>query len=116
MAQIYHLAPAARWQAWPSDRPYLPAEYEQDGFIHCTAGDALMLRVANHFYRQVVGAFVILVIDTELLTAELRWEQPSDTLAPLFPHIYGPINHAAIMTVRAIRRGDDGTFEEIIAG
>src|SRR4051812_15917986 len=23
MQQIYHLAPAARWQAWPSDQPYL---------------------------------------------------------------------------------------------
>lgn len=109
---IYHLAPAERWQRWPAGQPYLPAEFESDGFVHCTAGDALMLQVANRFYRGVPGAFVLLVIDPARLTAPLRWEPPvpPSDLAPLFPHIYGPIDAAAIVVVRAAQRAADGTF------
>ena len=110
MDPIYHLAPAARWDAWPTVQPYLPAEYEADGFIHCSAGDAVMLAVANRFYRTTPGEFVLLVIDPAQLTAPLKWEPSSDDLAPLFPHIYGPINRAAVHEVRAVQRADDGEF------
>lgn len=110
MKLIYHLAPAARWSAWPADTPYLPAEYEADGFIHCTAGDDLMLQVANHFYRDTAGDFVLLVIDPERLSAPLRWEESTDTLAPLFPHIYGAINREAIMEVKPVQRSAGGEF------
>ena len=48
MNQIYHLAPAARWREWPSGEPYLPAEYADDGFVHCTAGGELMVQAAVH--------------------------------------------------------------------
>jgi uncharacterized protein (DUF952 family) len=110
MPQIYHLAPAQRWAEWPDTKPYLPAEYDADGFIHCTKGDALMLRVANHHYRATAGAFVLVVLDTDLLTSDLRWEAPKDNLALLFPHIYGPINHEAVVEVRAVLRAADGIF------
>jgi uncharacterized protein (DUF952 family) len=107
---IYHLAPAARWRAWPDDQPYLPAEYEADGFIHCTAGAALMIAVANRFYRTTAGEYVLLVIDPARLTAPLKWERSGDELAALFPHIYGPIDHTAVQEVRAVRRAADGEF------
>jgi uncharacterized protein (DUF952 family) len=107
---IFHLAPAERWRSWPHDHPYLPAEYDADGFVHRTAGAELMLRVANRFYREVPGDFVVLAIDPERLAAPLRWEQPADDLAPLFPHIYGPIDHAAVVGVFDVRRDADGTF------
>jgi uncharacterized protein (DUF952 family) len=111
MNAIYHLAPAARWSNWPDDAPYLPAEYEADGFIHCTAGDELMLQVANTFYRAAPGDFVLLVIDTARLTSPLKWEEPvGEALATLFPHIYGPINPEAIVEVRAVQRAADGVF------
>jgi uncharacterized protein (DUF952 family) len=110
MTIIYHLAPAARWHGWPAGAAYLPAEYDADGFVHCTAGDELMLAVANTFYRGVPGDFVLLAIDVDQLSAPLKWEQSSDTLAPLFPHIYGPIDRSAVVEARAVRRATDGTF------
>jgi uncharacterized protein (DUF952 family) len=112
MAPIYHLAPAARWAAWPQHVPYLPAEYDADGFVHCTAGAELMIAIANRFYRSAPGAFVVLEIAPERLTAPLRWEAPADEdpLAPIFPHIYGPIAHAAVVSAHRLRRDDDGTF------
>ena len=115
MAQIYHMALASRWNTWPANTPYLPEAYADDGFIHCTAGDALMIQVANRFYRSVPGTFLALVVETGLLTSRLEWEAPSpgDTLAPLFPHIYGPINLAAIVDVKTMTRASDGTFTAI---
>jgi uncharacterized protein (DUF952 family) len=110
MDVIYHLAPAARWRGWPADAPYLPTEYDVDGFVHCTAGDELMLKIANAVYHGAPGDFVLLAIDPQRLTAPLRWERSTDELAALFPHIYGPIDRAAIVEVRAVRRGADGTF------
>jgi uncharacterized protein (DUF952 family) len=110
MTTIYHLAPAARWRDWPANTPYLPAEYDADGFIHCTAGDALMLEVANTFYRDAPGDFVLLLIDTERLTSPLKWERSTDGLASVFPHIYGPIDLTAVVEVRPARRGANGEF------
>jgi uncharacterized protein (DUF952 family) len=112
MALIYHLAPADRWRAWPAGTPYVPAEYDADGFVHCTAGDDLMLQVANRFYRHVPGEWLLLVIDPARLTVPLRWERPApdDDLAPLFPHIYGPIHPEAVVEVRPVQRSADGTF------
>ncbi len=109
---IYHLVPAAEWAALPPHAAYLPAAFAQDGFIHATAGVPLLLRVANTFYRGVAGAFVVLEIDPALLTSALRWEppQPGDTLAPLFPHIYGPLNREAVVGVHEVSRAEDGTF------
>jgi len=110
MTTIYHLAPAARWREWPANTPYLPAEYDTEGFIHCSAGDELMLQVANRYYRAAPGDFVLLLIDPSRLTSELRWEQPGDDLAPQFPHVYGPIDHGAIVAVRQMRRAESGEF------
>ena len=110
MERIYHLAPAARWRDWPIDQAYVPAEYDADGFVHCTAGDALMIAVANRYYRATPGEFVLLAIDPAQLTAPLKWEDSGDDLAPLFPHVYGPIDRAAVVEVRTAQRAEDGEF------
>ncbi len=110
MPTIYHLVAHDRWREWPADADYLPAEYAHDGFIHCTQGDELMLQVANRFYRNTPGEFLLLVLDTGRLTAPLKWERPADELAPLFPHIYGPINRDAIIGEREMVRDTSGNF------
>ena len=117
MSLIYHLAAAERWREWPAEKAYLPAEYAADGFVHCTAGAELMLQVANRFYQGAPGEFVLLAIDPELLSAPLKWEPPIDpaggggtALAAFFPHIYGPIDRAAVVEVRALQRSAGGEF------
>lgn len=112
MSLIYHLAPATRWSTWPENELYFPAAYGEEGFIHCTLGDELMLKIANRFYRNVEGDFVLLVLDplkVEEYGSPIKWEEATD-MKEIFPHIYGGIDRRAVVEVRKFQRTDDGTF------
>lgn len=104
---IYHLAPADYYHRLPEDQPYLPREYERDGFIHCTKGEERMLLVADTVYRRVPGEFVLLVMDERKVTAPVKYENSGGIL---FPHLYGPLNRDAIVRVVTLGRREDGTF------
>lgn len=43
----------------------------QDGFVHLTADPQLLIGVANHFYKGVKDAFLLLCLDASKLTAEV---------------------------------------------
>jgi uncharacterized protein (DUF952 family) len=116
---ILHLVSQADWRAAPADRPYLPKDFARDGFIHCTQGDELMLQVANRFYKDTPGDFLVLEIDETKVKAEVKWEAPVDSSATipqsmsaptLFPHIYGPLNRDAIVGIHHVMRAADGAF------
>src|SRR5688572_9293316 len=94
---IYHLVPAEYFYSLPPDQPYLPRQFADDGFIHCTAPAELVPLVANKFLREIPGDFLALTIDPERVRAPVKWEpgsappgysQPEGTEATLFPHIY----------------------------
>lgn len=104
---IYHLLPAARWQAQPPGQPYAPPSLAAEGFIHCTAEPERLLAVANAFYRNDPGAHVVLCIRTDAIEAEVRWELVE---GDRFPHIYGPLNLDAVVEVLPFPRAGDGTF------
>ncbi len=115
--RLHHLAPAADYKSAPADAPYRPASLAAQGFIHCTVEPAVLLEVANRFYRGQAGDFVVLDLDSRRLTAEVRFEAPVPPAAPgsplagvLFPHVYGPINREAIVSVRPAQRAEDGRF------
>jgi len=118
MSRILHLVQAEHFNSIPADRPYLPIDYERDGFVHCTQGAGLLLRVANAFYKDVPGEFVVLVIDEDRLAAPVKHEPPIPVSGGepipfngvLFPHIYGPINRDAIVDVVGVRRDAQGVF------
>jgi uncharacterized protein (DUF952 family) len=54
---------------------------------------------------------LVLTIDLDRLTA--AWRADGDER---YPHVYGPIDRAAIIDVRAIARTADGTFLPIDGG
>jgi len=101
---IYHLTHADYWHNLDPAAPYLPADFEDDGFIHCTRGLDLLLQVANTFYRDAPGEFLLLVIDEIRVLAEVKYEN-------CFPHIYGPLNREAIVAIHTMPRHADGRFE-----
>ena len=104
MSIIYHLTPADYWRSLDPAAPYLPAAFENDGFIHCTRGLDLLLQVANTFYRDAGGEFLLLAIEETRVSAEIKYEGG-------FPHVYGPLNRDAIVGVHSMVRHADGRFE-----
>lgn len=117
MSLIYHMAAGADWRAAQAGGSYVAASLEAEGFLHCSTA-AQVVPVSNAFLKGQSG-LVLLCIDPEKLTSELKWEapahpnpgaadKPSDE--QLFPHIYGPLNTDAVVAAVAFEPGADGTF------
>lgn len=108
---IYHIAQAGDWERARREGQYTVSTrgvtLAEQGFIHAsTAGQ--VAPVANMFYRGVPD-LVLLVIDTDRVAAEIRYEAVPGADAP-FPHIYGPLNLDAVIETRDFRAGPDGEF------
>lgn len=114
MAVVLHLMSLAGYRDTHGD--IAPASLATEGFVHCTADAETLLAVANRFYRDAEGDHVALEIDTDRLTAPVRYEAASPAPPPgvadtvRFPHVYGPIDRAAVVGLRYARRRVDGEF------
>jgi uncharacterized protein (DUF952 family) len=122
---IYHLTPGSDYHGQSDDTTYQPASLAEEGFIHCTAGAAILLEVANAFFAGLTGELLALEIDPSRLAAPLKFEPPMPpagsfdssmvTFNPdpetLFPHIYGPLNRQAIKRIFALRRDPAGQWQ-----
>lgn len=113
---ILHLIDRTTWESVRGHREHAPASLAIEGFVHCTDDLDTLLVVANSFYRDA-GDLLALEIDEGALTSEVRWEAPAHPDGrppaagePLFPHVYGPLEIAAVRTVRALLRDDEGGF------
>ncbi len=104
---IYHMAPLTAWQAQLDQPVYEAASLAQEGFIHCTAEPEKLEQVANRFYRESLGSFIIACIAVERLDVELRWEHAD---GHLFPHIYCALNRSAVVEVLPFPRSADNRF------
>ncbi len=102
----FHLTPAELWSAADPTAPLVAPSLEAEGFIHCTTGADEMVATANRHYRGDARDFVVLTIDLDLVTSPVRADDPGG----IYPHIFGPIDRAAIVAVRPMPRAADGTF------
>jgi uncharacterized protein (DUF952 family) len=102
----FHLVAQSYFDALDPALDYAPADFAQEGFIHCTDSPAEMERIANAFYRARPDAHYYLVIDKARVRASIRYDDD----ARRYPHIYGALNRDAIVAVRAASRQSDGTF------
>ena len=104
---IFHIGTVADVAAARASGEHCPPSLESEGFIHLSQA---------HQVRSVVQAFypgrtdlVLMVVDPALLTSALRFEAPASLQSAggaaefergqLFPHLYGPLNAAAIVDV-----------------
>lgn len=119
MRYLLHLTDEKVWSAASAD--IAPASLETEGFVHASPDEATALAVANHVLPETGEQQVALVIDTMLLSAEVRWEAPSPEPPPgvepqaLFPHIYGPVPRSSVVAVRYLRRDASGAFVAIFS-
>lgn len=112
---IYHITSRQAWRESQQAGEYRAESLESEGFIHCSTR-AQVLPVAETFYREQSG-LLLLMIDPSLLSSEVRWEPPSGGAPPpgvpegdLFPHVYGPINLDAVVTVYDLESNPDGKY------
>ena len=101
MTFIYHIAAAADWEQARRAGQYTMSTrgrtLAEEGFIHASTASQVAL-VANAFY-QGEPDLLLLIIDTERVGPELRYEQVPGQPDP-YPHIYGPLNLDAILETR----------------
>jgi uncharacterized protein (DUF952 family) len=90
---VYHIVLPEAWSAFTGDL-YRAASLETEGFIHCSFADQLE-GVITRYYSDA-DSIVVLEIDTDKLMSRLV-NEPS-TNREIYPHIYGPINRAAILS------------------
>lgn len=111
MGFIYHIAYRADWE-----RALRAGEYrvstrgrtlDDEGFIHAST-ESQVSPVANANYA-AEHDLVVLVIDEERLTHDVRYESVPDGDEP-FPHIYGPLNVDAVVDTRRLEPDAGGHF------
>ena len=113
---IYHLALEADWsQAQAGGGDYRVSTIGRSlgdvGFIHCSFENQLQ-RVADAFYRGRTDV-VLLSIDESKLTSPIREENTEGGTEP-YPHIYGPLNIGAVVSVRPLVPRADGVLEIVL--
>ena len=105
---VIHLCQRVEWQKSQLEGIYKSKSLKQEGFIHCSQPEQI-LEVANRFYRGI-SELVLLWMDPEKVTSEIRWEGADNSL---FPHIYGPINLDAVTTVTELQPEIDGMYRVV---
>ncbi|MCA9837469.1 MAG: DUF952 domain-containing protein [Trueperaceae bacterium] len=106
MPFIYHITYRSHWNFAKLRDLYQTDSLETEGFIHCSDKKQI-LEVANAAFTGEKD-LLILVIDTELLKAELRYEGTGS--AGQYPHLYGPLNLDAVTQVLEFRTDAKGKF------
>ena len=93
---IYHIVLPAVWERFKNRPSYQPESLATEGFIHCSYPSQLEAVLKRYYSR--VDKVLILKIDTEKLLAKLV-KEPS-TNNEMYPHIYGRLNHSAVVEVQ----------------
>jgi uncharacterized protein (DUF952 family) len=78
-----------------------------DGYIHLSCASQVAATLEKHFSG--VDGLVLAAVDLSGLGDTVRWE-PSRG-GQLFPHIYGLLPVAAVVSVAALERTPDGTVK-----
>lgn len=103
---LYHLVERSTWDAALAAGEYpwstRGVTLEQEGFVHCSTA-AQVPGTSERFYADVAD-LLLLTIDESLLTSPVVVEQINGAPEP-FPHIYGPLDIAAVVDVRPYRPG-----------
>ena len=112
MTEIYHICSRSTTQVALQSGEYRAESLLNEGFIHFSQLHQVP-GVANSFYKGLPD-LVVLVVNPELLKAELKVEAPVHPQNPdsapqkdqlpssdqLFPHLYGPLNFEAVIKIR----------------
>jgi uncharacterized protein (DUF952 family) len=99
--RIFHIATTADWQRAQSTGSYTTSTYgaslAEVGYLHAAQAEQVN-GVLARYYADVDEPLVILEIESDLLASPWREDEVGHET---FPHIYGPLNVAAVVTTWA---------------
>ena len=106
MPTLYKIVPADLWRTAERDGVFGGSPVDlQDGFIHFSTATQVAETAAKHFAGQ--RDLVLVAVDAATLGDALKWE-PSRGGA-LFPHLYAPLDLAAVTRIVPLPLDADGT-------
>jgi uncharacterized protein (DUF952 family) len=96
IATAFKILTAEQWTQFQADGIFQGAPVDlADGYIHLSAADQLQGTLDKHFVGQ--SGLVIVEVDLATLGNSIKWEESRG--GALFPHIYGPLPMAAVMSI-----------------
>ena len=98
---IYHLAFVTDWEAGVAAGEYQAPSLAEEGFIHASADEEQMLRVAARLFAGRTD-LIVLDVDTERLPEDSPVIREAARSGEIYPHVYGPINPDAVVRARAV--------------
>jgi uncharacterized protein (DUF952 family) len=102
----YHLVAAEYYRDSNRNADYTPEAFADEGFIHTTNALEHVATVANRYYKGDRRMYVMLVIDMSKVRDSITTEDPER----VYPHIQGPLNRDAIISIVPVLREADGSF------
>ncbi|OMB98509.1 glutathione S-transferase [Mycobacterium sp. NS-7484] len=107
---LVHLCGADDWRRAQGGSEYRPDSLITQGFIHLSAPEQVHLPANRLYFGR--RDLVLLHIDPAKLADPVRWEPgvPTDPEAMVFPHLYGPLPVAAVMSTTRYAPDADGRF------
>ena len=102
---ILHVTTPEAWRRGAGTPHYEAESLASEGFIHNCRPAQLRGVLGRHFAGH--RALVLLVVDPARLTSEVREEESH---GETFPHVYGPIDRAAVVSVLPIETDSTGRF------
>lgn len=114
---LFHLVHRRLWDDAEVDKAgsYTPPTFEQDGnFVQAAHEHSLLLDVANRFYSEVEGDFLLLMIDMNhrRIRGKVRFE--ASDITHIFPQIHCPIPVDAVVGRHLVARNAGGEFTGIV--
>jgi uncharacterized protein (DUF952 family) len=101
---IYKILADAAYEAAKTEGRFLGTSDDlRDGFIHFSAGHQVAETLAKHYPGQ--EDLLLLSVDPDRLGNALKWEESRD--GDLFPHLYAPLDLAAIVGEAPLALDDD---------
>lgn len=113
--KIFHIATAADWADAAKAGEYrvstLGRTLADEGFIHACYREQIP-DVYREFYADVKEPLVLLHIEPARLISQVQEDRVGDKV---FPHVYGPINRAAVVEVQPLDIGGRAiTFSRVM--
>jgi len=105
-SMIYKICPRGMWEEAQAAGRFDGASIDlSDGFIHFSTAEQAAETAAKHFAGQ--DDLVLVAVDPARLGDALKYEVSRG--GALFPHLYAPLDLAAVAWVRPLPLGSDGS-------